>query len=73
MVSRQLQTLAEFSRIYLESLEAAIDLEIAVEKDDDQEHFAARVALSMRRTILSPNDTTDHVIERPILKRDISP
>jgi len=44
-------TLAEFSRTYLRSLKAPAIVETALDDDNTQGRFAARVALGMRRAV----------------------
>ena len=56
-MARPRKTLAEFSRVYLRSLECrAVFVEIGDEDDDD--HFAAHVAEGMKKAkmVLVPRD-----------------
>jgi hypothetical protein len=51
-VDRERKTLAEFSRTYLRSLETPMIVEAALEEDNTEGRFAARVALGMRRAVM---------------------
>jgi hypothetical protein len=53
-VDRERKTLAEFSRIYLRSLETPAIVETALDEDNGERGFAACVVLGMKRAKLVP-------------------
>jgi len=53
------QTLAEFSRAYLRSLETPAITEAPLDEDNGEARFAARVLLGMRRAELDPPEAGD--------------